>query len=313
MQERELQQFQQLKQAVGKSYQQAHPYCDIPIHQWRGQDIVNFQEHLQSTVQGRISEKWFYTHIKSRENNRLPRIDMLNLLSAYAGFNDWQDFKFQHAPRVEEGADQSKGFLERRWQKWGILLGLLGLLGSGIWLFALPKGNYTFCFVDGTTGKPIQPKGLEVIVVEEGESPRKLSCDAKACLELPVSLESIQFIVSAPYYHADTIFRKLNKSRQREEIKLKTDDYALMIHYFSSDNKKDWEKRRKQLEKIFANHAKIFQVSPNHEMGMEMYNKMEFINKLTIPIKSLGQIEVLETIYEEDKIVGLKFIQKEKK
>lgn len=311
MLEQELHQFQQLKIAIGDSFRQTHPHCGIPIQEWKGQEIVNFQEDLQAKVKGRISEKWFYTHIKKPDNARLPRIDMLNMLSAYAGYQNWQEFKFQHQVSVASPIKDSRSDREKSIRLWGMLLGLMGLLGSGIWLFAFPERGYTFCFVDGTTGQAIHHSDLEVMLIEQGESPRKLSCDPKGCLELPLSDELIQLIVSAPYYHTDTIYRRLNKHRKREEIKLRTDDFALMIHFFSTDNKQDWQKHRKQLQNIFADHAKIFQVSPNHQLGMEMYNKVEFINKLTTPIKSLGQIEILETIYDKGKIVSMRFVQKE--
>jgi len=43
---------------------------------------------------------------------------------------------------------------------------------------------------------------------------------------------------------------------------------------------------------------------------MEMYNKTEFIDKLSTPLKSLGDIEIIETIYKDDEIISLRFIQK---
>tara|TARA_Y100000385_G_C12600578_1_gene428639 strand:- start:157 stop:384 length:228 start_codon:yes stop_codon:yes gene_type:complete len=55
--------------------------------------------------------------------------------------------------------------------------------------------------------------------------------------------------------------------------------------------------------------AIIFQIT-NTNTGMEMYNKTEFIDKLTTPLKSLGDIEIIETIYKDDEIISLRFIQK---
>ena len=53
--------------------------------QWN-EAITNVQEQKtwikEDIVNGRISEKWFYTHIKSN-SGKLPRIDMLNILSEY--------------------------------------------------------------------------------------------------------------------------------------------------------------------------------------------------------------------------------------
>ena len=61
------------------AYKAVHPECDVPISEWKGQDIVNFQEELMEKASGRISEKWFYTHIRG-EQEKLPREDMTNVI-----------------------------------------------------------------------------------------------------------------------------------------------------------------------------------------------------------------------------------------
>lgn len=42
---------------------------------------------------------------------------------------------------------------------------------------------------------------------------------------------------------------------------------------------------------------------------MALYNKEEFINKMTMPIKSLKNISILETKYEGNQIVEIRFVQ----
>ena len=69
------------------------------ISDWKGQDITNFQEELLTKVNGRLSEKWFYSHVKS-SNPSLPRIDVLNMLSKYAGYLNWDDFKFKNSGQL---------------------------------------------------------------------------------------------------------------------------------------------------------------------------------------------------------------------
>ena len=54
-----------------------------------------FQEDLFQEVKGKVSEKWFYTYFKN-DAPKLPRIDMLNLLSSYVGFENWYAFKSAH-------------------------------------------------------------------------------------------------------------------------------------------------------------------------------------------------------------------------
>jgi hypothetical protein len=40
---------------------------------------------------------------------------------------------------------------------------------------------------------------------------------------------------------------------------------------------------------------------------MELFNKQEFIDKLTMPSSSLRKIEILETRYLDDQIILLRF------
>lgn len=311
----ELKQFNQLKQEVEQTYKQSHPSCSRPLQDWRGQDIVNFQEDLQHAVKGRISEKWFYTHMKAKVSERLPRIDMLNLLSQYAGYRHWQDFQFQSKVVVQTASQSDHKVAKKplRLGKLGLLLGMLLISGLGIWFVSFTGQTYRCCFVDATTGQPITDPSPEILLLQEGESPRRVSADSKGCFRLKPKHDQVHFVVSAPYYHTDTIMRSMSSDLREEEIGLRSDDYALMIHYFSTDNMRDWEKRRTQLESVFSDKARIFQLSPHNMRGMEMYNKVEFIDKLTTPLQSLGQIEVLETIYEDEKIINLRFIQKESK
>lgn len=88
--------FEQLKNEVQAKYLENHTPSHDNISKWKGIDIIYFQEDLRKTVKGNISEKSFYTYFKSQHNSKLPRIDMLNLLSLYAGYTSWFDFKKNH-------------------------------------------------------------------------------------------------------------------------------------------------------------------------------------------------------------------------
>jgi hypothetical protein len=90
--------FGLLKKKIVATMQQSFPGISTSISEWKGQDIVNFQEELLQKVNAHISEKWFYTHMKS-EHDALPRIDVLNLLSKYAGYADWNDFVYRNGGR----------------------------------------------------------------------------------------------------------------------------------------------------------------------------------------------------------------------
>lgn len=88
--------FEQLKKEVESRYLENHSPSFEEISKWKGIDIIYFQEDLRKIAKGNISEKTFYTYFKTSPVTKLPRIDMLNLLSVYAGYASWYDFKKNH-------------------------------------------------------------------------------------------------------------------------------------------------------------------------------------------------------------------------
>ncbi|MEL7534341.1 MAG: hypothetical protein AAFN10_23750 [Bacteroidota bacterium] len=300
--------FHALKAAVEQRFRQSYPHCP-PIQEWKGQDIVLFQEDLAEQVQGRLSEKWFYTHIKQSQGEKLPRIDLLNMLSKYAGFSNWEAFKqSQSVPQREKRIAASHTRL--RWKWWPMLAGGIGLLGI-LMAFMWPTKKPSLCFADADGGTLLYPTQIKVSVWQANKQlVVPLEVDSIACVKIPRKYRNQSLIIQAPYYHADTLEAIQSEWLEGEKILLKKDDYALMIHYFSTAKLEDWAKRREQLDQIFADNARIFQVLPKGKVGMEMFNKEEFINKLITPINSLRNLEVIETVYQGEKNVGLRFQQK---
>ena len=88
--------FEQLKTEVQNQYLADHTPSFEDISKWKGIDIIYFQEDLRKKAKGNISEKSFYTYFKNSPVTKLPRIDMLNILSVYAGYMSWYDFKKNH-------------------------------------------------------------------------------------------------------------------------------------------------------------------------------------------------------------------------
>ena len=303
--------FQLLKKALGDKYALAHPGASNDISSLKGEEIVRFQEHLSEVVQGRISEKWFYTHLKRDDNEKLPRIDVLNMLSRYIGYDDWQ--AFMYAQELPESIDQKStpkiAFLPKL-TPWAIGLAAIGLIILGTFWAASAPPDYSVCFIDADNNEAVKRDQVEVLLLKKDQTPARFELDENGCLSLLTDEETMTFVVKGAYYRNDTIVRHVSATLSRETISLKTDDYALMIHYFSNAKVEDWHKRRAQLDEIFADDARIFQVLSGTQRGMEMYNKQEFIDKLTMPIQSLKNIEILETEYRDEQIVNLRFIQK---
>lgn len=96
MNDLELLHFEQLKKEVQTQYLDNHTPSFDDISKWKGIDIIYFQEDLRKIAKGNISEKSFYTYFKNSPVTKLPRIDMLNILSIYAGYVSWYDFKKKH-------------------------------------------------------------------------------------------------------------------------------------------------------------------------------------------------------------------------
>ncbi|WFS35645.1 hypothetical protein AWN91_004815 [Riemerella anatipestifer] len=96
MSDLDLLHFEQLKVEVQEVFLESHTPSEEDISLWKGIDIVYFQEDLRKKAKGNISERSFYTYFKSSPTQKLPRIDMLNLLSSYAGYANWYDFKKNH-------------------------------------------------------------------------------------------------------------------------------------------------------------------------------------------------------------------------
>ncbi|MBQ0151278.1 MAG: hypothetical protein KBS61_00060 [Chryseobacterium sp.] len=96
MKDLDLLHFEQLKKEVQAQYLEEYTPSYDDISKWKGIDIIYFQEDLRKKAKGNISEKSFYTYFKNSPVTKLPRIDMLNLLSIYAGYSSWYEFKKQH-------------------------------------------------------------------------------------------------------------------------------------------------------------------------------------------------------------------------
>lgn len=293
--------FEVLKQKLLEKYRQAYPYFQGNLQQFRQADIANFQELLEEEQHARVSEKWFYTHLKPSVNEKLPRIDTLNLLARFVGSDSWEAFLFaeQQAPTKQKTVSLRSALLPA-------LLLLLLISASFLW-WPAEKGRVELCFVDAIRRVPITEVPIQVALLGEDENAQWQTKDSSACLLLNTKEVEEQLICSAPYYLTDTISLSVTKPNDQQEIALRTDDYALMIHYFSNSKAADWKKRRAQLNDVFAEEAVIYHLDPEGQRGMDILNKTEFINKMTIPLNSLREVEVLQTIYQDGQIVELRF------
>ncbi len=294
--------------------QQSYPGINPSISEWKGQEITDFQEELLKKVNAHLSEKWFYTHMKGVHAS-LPRIDVLNLLSKYAGYANWDDFLFKTRERSPSGQTGSvqKGItrlaLTRNPNRFFILVPVFAIVLVVIFYGIFKMFNtreYTFTFYDSDTREPITGNKIEVMLLPDGESPITFFSDSSGRYSMKTDQSKVKMVVSAPFYKTDTIIRILKKLKQQEMIGLHADTYALMIHYFSKMKVNDWEKRRRSLDNMIDDGAIICQVFEDKDpIGVELFNKQEFIDRLTIPSASLKNMEILNTKTRGEKIVIL--------
>jgi len=298
--ETNLHHFNLLKAKVAETFLEEH-HAPKRIADWKGEEIVAFQEDLFSKTKGRISEKSFYTYFKNQPN-KLPRIDVLNLLSQYAGSGNWHEFKDGNLGLVEEKEDKKKkGFPPVLWV--AIIIPILTIFMVQV----LAENTFTFCMTDEDKNEAIT-EIVDIKILQPGQSPVHLKTDQKGCFTYETNKDKITFIVTSPYHKTDTITRSID-AIENSIVKLSVDDYTLMLKYYSSGNFKDVEKRQAQLQNLIANNAQIYQVYPNNT-GIEMYSKTDFIQKLTIPTSTLKNIQILNKTYENGQLVKIKFLVK---
>jgi len=297
--------------------QQSYPGINPDISEWKGQEITDFQEELLKCVNAHLSEKWFYTHMKSVSKS-MPRIDVLNLLSKYAGYSNWDDFVFKNQDLIEASqtgtppapamAQPAPDRSNRYFMIIPVATVFILLIFFGIFKLFNTR-EYKFCFYDADTREPIVNTKIQVQVLIEGESPATNYSGMDGCFFLKTDKNKVKLVVSAPYYRSDTIIRIVEKLKLNEIVNLHANDYALMIHYFSQMKVDDWQKRRSRLENMIDDGAMIYQVYSEKNMtgGMELLNKQEFIDKLSMPSGSLKNIEILDTRFRDGKISVLRF------
>jgi len=221
---------------------------------------------------------------------------MLNLLSVYIGFQNWSDFK----------SSQQNNSTKLKKRQTLILLPILLVLTLIVVWISNKSYTYNFCFVNDINGQAITNITLDIKILTDNETPIYLKSDSNGCFNYSTKSEHIKFVVQSPYHKTDTIIKSI-QNIDNGRVKLNTDDYALMSDFYSRNKVMDWNAHRKNLESIFSDDAIIYQVFPNN-IGIELYSKDEYINKLTIPTKSLKHMKIISKSYNEGKIVKLKFI-----
>lgn len=292
--EHELIYFEQLKYTLQKEVETSLNIRK-EFKEWSGSDIQTFQVDLEEKCKSTVSEKWVYLHFK-KKSEKLPRVDVLNLLSQYCGFKNWDDFKHQNTVKPKA---------EKKISRQALYLIILVIATASVGLYGLlpHKKSLVVIFTDAYTLRPIPQDNLRI---DFGKNKAR----KKRNLVVFDFRESDTLKVNGAYYKELQTLVLKEESKDTMVVKLYPDDYAMMLNYFSRTEHTNWEKRQRQLKKAIHNDAVIFQSHPEHD-GIEILNKDEFIDRLILPVNSLKNLEIQDIIYEDEQIINLRFVQKD--
>lgn len=281
--------FYELKERVLLRYREVYPYASTEWKTVSSKDIQQLIDDIEQATRQRVSEKWMYTHLKPAENEKLPRRDMLDILSAYCRFDSWDAF-VHTVHTAEEVVTVTKQTPTKR-----RLLLLLGgiLLGGGLlfyWKLQQPKGIAAFNkqekvkVKDFYTQEDINDSTIQLFVKEKNTlKPLNINDIPATVLE-----KKSELIVESPFYSEAIVAIK----EETKTIVLKPDDHAMMLKAFMQSDIKDWETRKVQLNTILSPDLEVL-IHLQNGLGIEYMNKEEFTQKLTIPTQAIKRWQVL--------------------
>lgn len=297
----DLELFYQLKEKVLERYKESNPYFNGNWKNFSSQDILQLIDEIQIQTKSTVSEKWIYTHLKPETNVKLPRKDMLDILSSYANEKSWDAFKFNAINTLETLPQSNKQ--KSKWKLSYLLYSVLFLLFIGILYFKIKKPNQTSIVLKNSfTNDSVSKQEIKAYIIEDS-------------IEKPVDLEKeeitnekpIKVLIKSPFYQSKKIVLEPNLAVNT--IELKPNDYAMVLKAFLKSDIKDWQIRKQQLKKILSDNLEVIVMLPNN-LGAEYLNKEEFAQKLIIPSPSLKKMSIIEVENDEnDRIKFIRIIQ----
>lgn len=282
----ELELFQRLKQEVLLTYQKQYSYFQGNWKSFSSQDIQNLIESINDKTKQSISEKWIYTHLKPEINSKLPRKDMLDILSQYSGFSGWDEFAFINR---EEAFDKKAASSDKKNTKLFFLVGVLIMIVVIVVVVNSKKTTQKLQLKNQFTNETIDAKEVKAYAIEN-DSKVEIPVQNGA-IEVALKNEKAKIVIQSPYYKKQEV--EASKVSGKTEILLQPDDHAMMLKAFMKSDIKDWETRKAQLDKILSEDLEVIVLLKN-DLGAEYFNKKEFSEKLIVPTESVKKMQVLE-------------------
>jgi hypothetical protein len=292
--------FYKLKNDVLLTYQKQYPYFEGNWKTFSSQDIQNLIDLVAVQVKQTVSEKWIYTHLKVETNDKLPRKDMLDILSQLVGYSGWDEYVFKWKQEVVPNVVQPK-------RNYNVVfsLGFIGLFLIGFFSYRYLNREevQTIEVKNAFTEEQINSEEVKVVMIENNvETPIEM-VDSKIQI---TTKDSAKIVLKSPYYKDKTIVVGKENSNT---ISLQPDDYAMMLKGFMKSDIKDWETRKEQLQKILADDLEVLVMLKN-DLGIEYFNKQEFSEKLIVPSVALKRMKVIDIqSNDKDEIKFIRIIQ----
>ncbi|WP_298393336.1 hypothetical protein [Flavobacterium sp.] len=291
----ELEKFQELKQKVLLKYQEHHPFFQGTWKTFSSQDIQNLIGLIEEKCKQTISEKWIYTHLKPETNSKIPRKDMLNILSEFVGFSGWDEFTFEEKIVHEiEGTPSEQVEKSKISKKWLLLLFIPLALVVVFFSKKEESKPKTIQLNNEYTNEKVNAEEVKVFEVKDSVKQELEIKEGKVQVSNNGN-EKSKLVIQSPFYEPKTIVINSNGTTTEppKRIDLKPDDYAMMLKAFMLSDIKDWQTRKEQLNKILSDNLEVI-VMLKDDLGAEYFNKSEFSQKLIIPTASLKKMKIVE-------------------
>jgi hypothetical protein len=287
----ELEHFQRLKEKVLLKYQEQYPFFQGNWKNFSSQDIQNLIQFIEVKCKQSISEKWIYTHLKPERNSKIPRKDLLNILSQFVGYSGWDEFIF------EEISEKKLTKINKKW----LFLLLLPLILAIVFIHKnnLPK-TQTVQLNNEFTNEKITSDEVKVFQVNDSVSKPLEVKEGSVEVDNSGDKKS-KLVIQSPFYKTKTV--PLSSvgiaSQPQNKIDLKPDDFAMMLKAFMMSDIKNWETRKVQLDKILSDNLEVLVLLKN-DLGIEFFNKKEFSQKLIVPTPSVKRMRIIEIKNDEN-------------
>ncbi|WP_395064465.1 hypothetical protein [Flavobacterium sp.] len=291
----ELQHFQELKEKVLLKYQEQFPFFQGNWKNFSSQDIQNLIGSIEEKCKQTISEKWIYTHLKPETNSKIPRKDMLNILSEFVGFSGWDEFVFEEIAETKDVLEIKASKTSKK-MLWFIVLTLIFVLAIAFVIFykkEVPELK-TIQLNNEFTNEKVNSEEVKVYEVKDSVSKQLEVKEGKVIIDNSDDKKS-KIVIKSPFYKTKTIDLNSNETevKSTNNVDLTPDDFAMMLKAFMLSDIKNWETRKVQLDKILSDNLEVLVLLKN-DLGVEFFNKSEFSQKLIVPTPSVRRMKIIE-------------------